>query len=120
MSADVYVIFLSRKASVHLIKNVVKNSFVSKMKAISQTQEIYSPDAHIADINLTSACICKHTIDVNFYQTGIDVRNTLQYTYKRKILMYKLFTSKLKMQKEFSPHECHNTTNQNSVFKNEL
>ena len=37
--------------------DTVKKSFVLRMKALSQsTQEIYSSEAHIADVNLTATC----------------------------------------------------------------
>ena len=97
--------------------DTVKQSFVSKMRAISQsTQEMYSSEALIAAINLTSACKLMPILPNR--DVHLPVRNTFWYTCKQKMFLYKHFKEgestgtkispeqvHLKMRKEFSPNE---------------
>ena len=110
-----------REYEVHLLEGIheiikdhgsmdtVKKNFVSKMKAITQsTRDIYSSEAHIADIDLTSACKEIPLMSV-FSRPGwaLPIRNTFRYSYEQKIFLYNVFKEGEETGKKMSPEQVH-------------
>ena len=106
----------------------VKHSFVSKMKAKSESYHVYSTEAQVTLISMYAAC--KEVQLMTFCDPGwaLPRRSTFRYSYKQKKFLYDLFEGEktgkkvapeqvvLKMRKQFSTSEYVTDQQVKSIF----